>query len=196
MKEEAFQKLSSQLKSGNNQGLQDVFEETHSYCVRTLLKKTQCKREDAEDIYMDAVLIFRENVVADKLTHLTNLRTYLFGICLNLWRDHHRAQKKWSQTESEWERQFLMEADKQGLDLEEEKEMLKQRLTMVKKALKNLGEKCQTLIQYVYVEQRPHKEVALLMGLANANVVKVTRHRCYQQWIKQVEKVQMMQNGK
>lgn len=194
MTEQAFERLTHQLRTGQSEGLQTVFRETHPYCVRTLVKKTACEWQDAEDIYMDSVLIFRENILSGKLSHLTNSKTYLFGICYNLWRDLNRAQQRHRKHQQEWERQLMIEWEGEW-PAEEEKDTMLERLQVVQAALNDLGEKCRNLLSYVYIEQRSHKEVASLMGFANANVVKVTRHRCYQKWMKQIEKVQTVQYG-
>lgn len=194
MREQAFEQLTQQLKSGKAEGLHWVFRETHEYCVRTLVKKTTCEWQDAEDIYMDAVLIFRENILSGRLVKLTNSKTYLFGICYNLWRDWHRAQQKHRKHQEEWEWQLQMELGSNPIE-EEERDQALDRLKTVQSALQALGDKCRHLLSYIYIEQRSQKEVADLMGFANANVVKVTRHRCYQQWMKQIEKVQSVQHG-
>lgn len=188
MTDQAFQELRDQISGGESAGLRRVFEETHRYCVRTLMKKTQCAESDAEDLYMDAVLVFRENVLSGKLQRLTNLKTYLFGICWNLWRDLRRAKAKWGPPAEEVERQMWLIAGQEGHPFAEEGEEIREsRIRTVKEALSRLGDTCRQLLTYVYVERRRQKDIAELMGMANANVVKVTRHRCYQQWMKHVQ---------
>ena len=188
MNKDLFQRLATQIRNGDDRGLQFVFDETNRYCVRTLIKKTNCEVADAEDLFMDALLIFRENMLSGKLQQLSNLQTYVFGICWNLWRDLNRAKAKWGQPASEVERQaFLIAAQDDTLLEEEEKDLVIRRVKQVQNALQHLGEKCRRLLTYAYIEERPHKEIAELMGFASSNVVKVTRHRCYQQWITHIE---------
>ncbi|MEM7657009.1 MAG: hypothetical protein AAF399_12825, partial [Bacteroidota bacterium] len=120
----AFQQLRTHISAGDPAGLKQVFEETHYYCVRTLMKKTRCDEADAEDLYMDAVLVFRENVLSGKLQQLSNLKTYVFGICWNLWRDFQRAKTKWGRTRDEFEHQLLLIKETEGFPFQEEGEEL------------------------------------------------------------------------
>lgn len=196
MDRQTFQRLTTRIQNGDPRGLQHVFDETHRYCVRTMIKKTRCEEADAEDIFMDAMLIFRENVLSGKLQQLSNVRTYVFGICWNLWRDLNRAKARWGQPESESERQAMLIAAQDVLQEEEEKELMQRRLKQVHTALERLGEKCRQLLTYVYMEQRPQQEIADLMGFASANVVKVTRHRCFEQWVRHIEDTHIPAHGK
>jgi RNA polymerase sigma factor (sigma-70 family) len=196
MKPLAFQQLCNQIKRDDARGMSMVFKETHRYCTRTLLKKTQCGMADAEDIYMDALLIFRENILQDKVEYLSNLQTYLFGICWNVWRKLNRQQGKQQQWEGEVARQLHMLQEEAGSPFEEDaEEVVKRRVKLVKNALAALGDKCQRLLNYVYVEQRAQKDIAELMGFASASVVKVTRHRCYQKWMKAIEQTKSEPHG-
>ncbi len=191
MTDQRFRQLATQIKNGDNQGLEYVFAETSRYCVRTLIKKTNCNLADAEDVYMDAILIFRENILSDKLQYLSNIRTYVFGICWNVWRELNRAHAKWLLGEGEVERQLAIHLKPEDEDLSADaKANMQQQIKQVQTALAMLGEKCQKLLKFVYVEKRPQKEIATLMDFASPNVVKVTRHRCYQQWLKKMKQAE------
>lgn len=181
--------LREALMRGSQEPMRFVFEETYRYCTRTMVKKSGCSAEDAEDVYMDALLIFRENLVSGKLKELTNLKTYVFGICWNLWRDLLRARERWTREENEVERQMwlLSAAGDQPLE-PTEADLVRVQIRRVTQALNQLGDTCRQLLTLVYAEERSHREVAHILGLASAEVVKVTRHRCYQQWIRLVNK--------
>ncbi len=196
MSEETFLQLKKQIQQGNDRGLSFVFEETNRYCVRTLIKKTQCDAADAEDLYMDAIIIFRENILSGKLVTLTNLKTYLFGICWNLWRDLNRARSRWQREQNEIEHQLFLAMEGDGqVWAEDDGSLNRSRIKAIQQGLAQLNEKCRQLLTYVYVEQRSQKEIAELMAFASANVVKVTRHRCYQQWVKQIEQASVQSHG-
>lgn len=183
MTEAAFNNLISQIKTGDKSGLGQVYDQTHRYCVLTLIKKTGCRKDDAEDLYMDAILVFREKAIAGGIRYLSNVKTYMFGICYNLWRDMNRADQKWNTVQDEVERQYyLLKLNEET----EEEEVVRNKLKTVKEALAKLDEKCMKLLRYAYLEQRPQKEIAELMGFASANVVKVTRFRCYKKWMDQM----------
>ena len=195
MTERAFLALKQQIVNNDERGLREVFEQGNRYCVRTLLKKTHCSEADAEDIFMDALLIFRENLLSGKLQQLSNLKTYLFGICWNLWRDLQYARKRWNREQNEVEHQLYLSFSEENkglsnMELDELKKESEMQLGLVKVALEKLGEKCQQILKMAYLEKRKYEEVAQIMGMANANVVKVTKHRCHQKWIKEINKTE------
>ena len=196
MNEVAFQRLKEQIQTDNPRGLKFVFDETNRYCTRTLIKKTGCSMDDAEDIFMDSIIIFRENILSEKLVSLTNVKTYIFGICWNLWRDLNRARVKWQKEQNEVERQFLLINETDELPFEfSGYDPVKSKVRSIKHALEALSEKCRRLLTFVYIEQRSQKEIAELMQFASAGVVKVTRHRCYQQWVKKIEQNKLSTHG-
>jgi len=195
MTERAFDILQQQLNKGDNTGLRTVYEQCQMYCIRTLQKKTNCSTADAEDIFMDALLIFRENVLSGKLQQLTNLKTYVFGICWNLWRDLNYARKRWTREQNEVERQLYMALGSESkglssLEVAELKAEADRQIGIVQQALNQLKESCQKLLKMVYLEKRRYAEVAKLMGFASESVVKVTKYRCYKGWVKELEKIQ------
>ncbi len=195
MTERAFEQLRQQIQQNEGQGLRNVFEEGRHYCVRTLLKKTNCSEADAEDIFMDAILIFRENILNGKLQHLSNTKTYLFGICWNLWRDLNYARGRWQREQSELQRQVYLSLAPESsglssLEIEELKMASEKQLKWVLEALEKLKENCQELLKMVYLEKRKYEEVAQIMGMANANVVKVSKYRCHQKWLEEIQKTE------
>lgn len=196
MDDRVFRRLVSQIREGDNQGLSYVFGQTSRYCIRTLIKKTNCSRADAEDIYMDSVMIFRDNIVKGKLTEITNLRTYVFGICWNVWRQLHRSRERWGREQNEVERQlWLSSSESEGPFESDQQSVIRQKISATLNALNQLSEKCRRLLTYVYVEHKSQKEIADLMGFSDAGVVKVTRHRCYKKWVGMIDLSQIHRNG-
>jgi DNA-directed RNA polymerase specialized sigma24 family protein len=200
MKPLAFQRLKQQIINNDDRGLRTVFEQGADYCIRTLLKKTNCDPADAEDIFMDALLIFRENICSGRLTELTNLRTYLFGICWNRWRDLHRAEGRRQRARDEMYHQLERLLDQEGESwTPDEQERLQQQaerqLGIALKMLEQLGDKCRQLWTFIEHGEGKEAEGARLLGLANANVVKVTKHRCYQKWRAQIDQALAAKRG-
>jgi hypothetical protein len=84
MEHQEFILLKLQLKAGNNDKLKFLFEANASYCVLKLVSEHRCSKDDAEDIYTDSILNFREKIIADKIDSLINLRSYLYATCKNM----------------------------------------------------------------------------------------------------------------
>jgi len=50
------------------------------------------------------------------------------------------------------------------------------------KAFDQLGDSCQKILRYFYIYKMNMDEIALQMDLANANVAKVSKARCFKKW--------------
>ena len=175
----------AELKGGNNRVLSDIFRDHGAYCINTLLKKTSCTKEDAEDILVEAVLNFREKAIAGNIEYLTSIRSYLFSTCQNMWLYQYRKIKKSEERQSDLVRFFYDEwtnilGSKYGEDPKIEM------LDLVKKALSTLKEKCQQIIELFYLRNYSMEEIAEHMEFASANVAKTTKSRCFGELIKVV----------
>ncbi len=186
MEELELKKMRAELLAGNNQCLKVVFEKHGTYCVRLLQKNTGCPKADAEDILMDAVLNFRQKIITNKIQYLTNTRNYLFTTCYNMWLVKHAKEKvKHARIHD-----VVSELYSEHTDTTDPESMRVISTT----ALASLGEKCQQLITLFYLEELPMKEVADRLGLANAEVAKSTKSRCFKKLMEEATRLLNLQN--
>ena len=171
--------LIEQIKQANPDALQYLYNHHKAYCVGKLCRTFRCSPSDAEDIFMDALLIFRENVMQGKLIQVTHPRAYLYRVCEN----HHREQQR-------REAQIRQSEDAVRASLYDPDPCLPddfpQRKEMAMRAFRYLGANCHRILQYYYFDQLPLDEIARKMNMANANVAKVTKSRCYKKWVEAV----------
>ena len=201
MTERTFQQLKQQFMAGDPKGMAYVFENCASYCIRTLMKKTDCSQADAEDLFMEAILTFRDNMVQNKIEHLTNLNSYMYAICWNKWSLLYRARKRWQKESKGIENTLyiMVEEHNPMIEAEERQQLLEgtqQKLQAVMATLKEMEEKCRKLLTYFYLEKRSMSDIAELMDFANANVAKVSKFRCYQRWMKKVKTFNQQLHGR
>ncbi|MEL6560340.1 MAG: sigma-70 family RNA polymerase sigma factor [Bacteroidota bacterium] len=167
------------LLAGDNSCLQQVFDQCGNYCIKTLKDKYKCSKEDAEDIFIDSIIIFRENVLNNKLQVITSLKGYLLGICVNKYKEQlfkeNRQLKHLDEIVQNWYPEEYEEDDSLKI--------------INNKAFSKLSIHCQTILKYFYVEKISMAEIADHLNLANANSVKVTKARCYKKWKDLVEKL-------
>lgn len=131
-------------------------------------------KEDAEDLFIEAVMIFREKVLSGKIQKLTSTRNYLYSTCKNMYlaklKVERAKEKKMSDLEMFfYSSPFVTEADNWESDLSQ----------AVKSAFDGLSEKCKDIISYFYINRLRMDAIADLMGLANADVAKTTKARCF-----------------
>ena len=174
--------LIQQLRRADPEALQYVYNHSKAYCLGRLCRTMRCHPRDAEDIFMDAVLIFRENVVQGKVTEIAHLRAYLYRICLNRYHEQQQRKEKVRQTEGEVRFRLYEVCADSANELDD----LLQKKALVMEAFRYLGENCRQLLHYYYFDHLSLAEIARKMNMANANVAKVTKARCYKKWVEAV----------
>ncbi|MCB0838971.1 MAG: sigma-70 family RNA polymerase sigma factor [Bacteroidetes bacterium] len=193
MQSSLFEDLKQKIVNANPEGLKYVFEECGNYCIKTLIKKTNCSYEDAEDILMEAMLSFRNNMIQGKIEYISSLRSYMYTTCWNKWMDLYRGRKRWQKEMDLVEKNYysvFCESSDPLVKEEEEMSMVetvKKQLEVTQNALKALKENCQKILTYFYIEQRSMDEIAQIMGFASPGVAKVSKHRCYKKLATKVE---------
>jgi len=176
---QALQNLRSDLINGNNAPLKQIYLQYTDDCLKILKQKQFYSKETFEDIYTDAVIVLRNNIISGKIEELTSVKNYLISTCINMCRqDFNRKLKKKSKEE---EVKLLLYPDGEMVpEVQEEKEEL---IVMCKKSLKLLTEKCQKILLLYYVHNLSMKEIADEMALSSSDVSKTMKSRCYKKWI-------------
>ena len=188
MTKEAFKELVDQLQKGNNQALK-VLNEYQEYCIKTvqIKSKNTCSSEEAYDIFIDAVLDVRRNILKRKVTFIS-MKAYLAKICWNKWLEksrHIQRKRKFQEKiyNSTSPKTYLEESPEEKL-IKSEQQTEKQRqqerqLELISRAMLKLSDKCQQVLKLAIVDQMPMKLIAKALNFANANVAKTTKLRCY-----------------
>lgn len=169
-------KLSEMVESfmkNDNKAFEYIFHRCGEYTVNKLIQNRNCTLEEAEDLLMDAILIFRNKMMNDEISFLTNLRSYIYRICDNnylasLKRDVSRSKLTEEITE-------VLYAENAAIDPLFSKAAMD--------AWNRLSEKCKDIIYLFYVESIRMEEIAKLLGLSNADTAKSTKARCYKKFV-------------
>lgn len=182
------EEIRQQLEKGDTQCLEFMFREYGAFCIANLRKDTGCEQEDAEDIFVDAVLIFRNNVLDQKIGELANMRAYIMGICRNTYRSRYRKQMV-RQRKSEELRELMYENDKDVETLiimkESDEEMRKSAFS----TFEALSESCQQILRYYYVDKYSMAEIADLMSFTSDKVAKTAKYRCHKKWLELIKSI-------
>lgn len=142
--EDRFNQLRDQLRSGNEELFEQIFLTHFEDCKSFLIKKYNCRPEDAYDASMETMLVFRKKIIEGKIVH-DNLR-FLFTRMAGqtLIRDLKQRKKEHNLGNQ-------IQPDQQ----EETKDY-----TVLNKAWDKLGEDCKYLLKNFYYNQIPLKEIA------------------------------------
>jgi RNA polymerase sigma factor (sigma-70 family) len=123
-------------------------------------------KEDAEDIFQEALLVLYKKVKAGGFVLSSSLKTYLTGISRNLW---------------------LKELKRKGIEVPMEKfhgiaeESLadgEQQFKVAEMAFNLLGEKCKQLLLLFYFKKKSMGEISRILEFSNEGVTKNQKYRC------------------
>lgn len=175
------------IKAGDTTCLEELVISYKSYCVNGLKKKVRCSDDEADGLFIDALLEIRDKILTDKVTHFVNLKSYIFGICQNMWLAQRREEKKLADKQNEVEiyyREYLQ--DDFLWDTDSSPDYKEELIGRVNIALGSIGDKCRMIIKYFYIEKRSMEDIAELLGFASSDVAKTSKSRCFKKLVDNV----------
>jgi RNA polymerase sigma factor (sigma-70 family) len=161
-----------EIRSGGQSELGLIYEEYRAEFLHWVTREFHCSQEDSKDIYQLTILIFYENVKSGKLEHLvSSIKTYLFGIGKNLARENMRKAKRNTPINQEkWLKEYLIDEPDAVVD--------ENHFSIAKKALANLGQPCQQLVELFYYERKSMEEISVRLNYKNADTAKNQKCKC------------------
>lgn len=139
--------------------------------IKKFIIRNSGNKQDAEDVFQDALIIFFNKVNADSFKLTASLDTYLFGISKNLWHDQLRRKSKYG---SNIEMKLVTEGDASYEEIVEES--LKVQLAI--EAVSALGNRCKELLVLFYYRKWNMKEIAEKLGFSSEQIAKNQKYRC------------------
>jgi RNA polymerase sigma factor (sigma-70 family) len=151
--------------NGDEKALEFVYKKY--YRMMTKLVITNSGTEDeARDIYQDALVVFWQKARSGKLVMTSKISTYVYSICLNLWRKELDRKKRLSNEEKDVPQMMDMDT------AEREK--------IIAKCIDQLGETCKRVLMFYYFDELSMQEIADKMGFANTDTAKTKKYKCKQ----------------
>lgn len=174
-----------ELIAGNTSQLKTVYINYKDDCVNFLRVKYSNIDQNAEDIFNDALIVLHNNILSEKATYFTSIKSYLISVCVNLCKRNNHLKNNFEKKIEEIRLHFSL-FDDSSIDEEEEKDFMR---ATSKAALDSLSEKCKTIITYYYLYQMKMKEIAEKLDLSSADVAKTLKSRCFKSLIKKVNEL-------
>jgi RNA polymerase sigma factor (sigma-70 family) len=178
-----FSSLKKELISGENRMLRKIFEDHSRSCIDRLTSRFRCCRDDAEDIYVDAILNLRDKIISGEVQMLTDVGAYLFATCRNMYLVRLKQNERTLIAAQEFSRSTDVGAQLMQDDSELEREQFEK---VLEDALTKIPENCQVLLRSFYYHRQSLSDIAIKMGLASANVAKVIKSRCFRKLLEGV----------
>ncbi len=163
------------IKSGDESALEEIYRTHRKPFIAWMQSKFQCSEEVAIELIQASVVILYDNIYTGTLSELTgSLRTYLFGIGRNKWREYNRYRKRMNPHDA-FDHFALIdpEDDHANEDRTSEVELLA-------KALRKLGDPCKSMLEAFYYQKLSMEEICLKLGYKNTDTAKNIKYKCLQ----------------
>lgn len=170
------------IRTGNNNGALSYLYTESLAKVRQYILKNSGTKDDANDIFQDAVIILFNQVRLNKFNETYSIDSFMYSVSRNLWIDKVRREKKFTAYESP-EQFAAISGDLDHLD----DLISKEKTQAMKQVFNKLDEKCRQILNYVIHDKYSMKEIKEKMGYTSENVAKTTHYRC-KQYLKELVK--------
>ena len=158
-----------ELKRGNTAVLKYCYTKTLGQ-VEGMVIKNGGSREDAKDLFHDALIILNNNCRTTDFKLTSSLSTYLYSICRYSWLNQLNKQKKGEEMIRKMYEEVGQLTYKSTNDLVE----------AIMMAMDKLGEKCKEILLDYYYGKFTYEEIAKNLAYASAQVVRQQKYRCIQ----------------
>lgn len=151
-----------------------VSEKLYGYfpVIKRFILKNSGSREDAEDIYQEALIILIRKVNTPEFILTSSLNTYLYSICRFLWSERLKKQSKHIEVDIEKNQHASIAHELDTLYKTESEHKL------AEKAFQQLGEKCKHLLLLFYFKKMSMRDIALKLNFRSEKVAKNQKYRC------------------
>ncbi len=136
--------------------------------IRKLVINNSGNIIDAEDVFQDAVVIIYEKLLNDMLTLTCTLKTYMYGVCRNLWLQQLTKRKRTNFIDEDEIEKAITVTNDEIQDFNEEK--------LFQLHYSRLNPTCKEILE-LYFNKVPYKEIAVKLSLTVSNV-KTSKFRC------------------
>ncbi len=173
------QNIIERLKAGDESVLKEIYQINRSPFLNWMVEKYACELEDAKEIFQLSVVTLYDNVVNGKLEVLTSsIKTYLFGIGKNKWKEWQRKQGKIHYQKDELLFDHVVE--------EEDWKQKENLFLQVEQVMKKMGDPCKALLELVYYNRLSMQAICQKLQYKNENTAKNAKYKCLQRLKKQV----------
>lgn len=139
--------------------------------VQKLILNNSGNDSDAKDIFQDAIMVLYEKAQNRDFTLTCAIKTFLYAVSKNIWLNKLRKNGKNVQIEKMPDEIAI---DPNGLDKLVNSEQQK----YYNQLLAKVDKESQRVLKLYYYEKKKMKEIAEIMGYANAQVAKNKKLRC------------------
>jgi len=186
------QKILDRLYKGDYKAFKFLYE--HYGMVENYILKNNGSKEDAKDIFQNALVVFYENIQKPEFTITSKISTYLYSISKNLWLKKMTRNKEDLYSNS-LKSIYINSSKIEAEELLEEPLDISQYLANI---LKKLGNPCKPLIVCFHFDKLSWDEIALKLNYKTAHAARNQKYKCFlkiRKMIPVIDKIKLFSNG-
>lgn len=151
------------ISKGDERALDYLYSKYYKMMTNIILSNSGSEQE-AKDVYQDALIVFWQKVISHQLVLTSKISTYLYSVCLNLWRKELERKSRLSNEEKD---------DVAYIDQESD-----ERSRIIRDCIGKLGDTCKNILMYYYFDDMSMQDIADKLGMANTETVKTKKYKC------------------
>ncbi|MCR9253938.1 MAG: sigma-70 family RNA polymerase sigma factor [bacterium] len=151
------------LGKGDERALDYLYKKYYRMMTKIVLTNSGTE-DEAKDIFQEALLTFWQKAVSGNLVLTSKISTYLYSICLNLWR---KELDRKSRLSSE-----VKDSEEYQTHEQEEK------VRIVRECIEELGDTCKKILTYYYFDGLSMNDIAEKLEFANQDTAKTKKYKC------------------
>ncbi|HRX96075.1 MAG TPA: sigma-70 family RNA polymerase sigma factor [Bacteroidales bacterium] len=170
MQEYTVEEILSGIRDKDTNVLDFIYK-NYYHQIKVFITQNQGSREDAKDIYQDAMLVIFQKLQHDNLKLTCSFNTYLYSVSRLLWLKQLEKRKLWKQYTEDAEN--FVTLDESILVLYD----LNERYKLYQTHFKRLSFSCQKVLE-LFLARIPLKEIARILGFKSEQYAKKRKHQC------------------
>ncbi|MEQ6119543.1 sigma-70 family RNA polymerase sigma factor [Reichenbachiella sp. MALMAid0571] len=151
------------VSQGDEKALEYLYKKHYKMMTRLVINNNGTE-DEAKDIYQEALVAFWQKAIAGNLVLTSKISTYLYSVCLNLWRKELDRKGKFA------------ESDKEEFTFQEFEK--KERIRIIHECIEELGDTCRNILTYHYFDGMSMTDIAKKLNLANTDTAKTKKYKC------------------
>ena len=149
--------------------------------VKRYIMRHDGNREDAYDVFQDAILYFYKQVTKNEFNPQYKVFGYLYRLSLNRWLNKLKQEKR-----------FALKEDMEVFDQEEHLPAVElinsPNENLLVSLFSGIGDKCVELLTYTIYYNLMLEDIVIRMGFPSVDAVKMRHKRCKERLVLEIEK--------
>jgi RNA polymerase sigma factor (sigma-70 family) len=151
------------ISQGDEKALDFLYKKHYRMMTRLIVSNNGTEQE-AKDIYQDALIVFWQKATSGNLVLTSKISTFLYSICLNLWRKELDRKSRLSNKEHD------------GFEYQNNEQ--EEKAKIINECITNLGDTCKKILTYYYFDGMSMDKIAEKLEFANTDTAKTKKYKC------------------